>query len=72
MVQIHPLQPKGPFVNYVERLQQWFDEAKNDGRAVDIKFFPVGDDGSPELMARAAWETLTGQRETAIADLSVL
>jgi hypothetical protein len=59
-------------MTYVEKLDQWLAQEREAGRIVDLKLFPVQpeDGGSPETMARAVYETLTGVRESTPLDVT--
>lgn len=51
---------------WCKKLQDWYDKEKEEGRVLDIKFFPnlENNDIDVEDAAREAYEVVTGQRET--------
>lgn len=76
------LKTRSTTMNYVAKLQEWFEREKRERGLVDIKFFPryfMGVDLFPdepppdiEKMAKAVYETVTGKREAVPLDTSVL
>ncbi len=60
-------------MSYVAKLEDWFQKEKAAGRIRGIKFFPGVDlEGSMEELAKAAYQTLTGEVEVKPLDTSDL
>jgi len=53
-----------------KKLEQWFNSERRAGRVTDLKFFPGSDpDGSVEQLCKAVYETVTGERSSALVDV---
>lgn len=62
-------------MTYLEKLEEWYQTERAKGDLVDLKFFPVEEPGTPErieAMAKAVYETVTGQVDSEPLDISAL
>ena len=52
-------------MTYCEKLQEWYEKEKKEGRLIDIRFYPgTNRDALIEDAAREVYEVVTGVRES--------
>lgn len=58
--------------NDIEVLESWYQQKRASGEVLDIKFAPVSQETSMSTMAKAVFETVTGQRRVELLDTKQL
>lgn len=56
----------------MKALESWYQQKRASGEVLDIKFSHVSQETSMSVLAKAVFETVTGQRQTELLDTKQL